>query len=54
MSRRSGISVLARPIAATVPSTVATIVAEIPTAKLFLIARIQFGFSRIAPYQRSE
>ena len=52
--RLNGISELARPTAATVPSKVATIVAKMPTIKLFCIARSQLGFSTIVLYQRSE
>ncbi|MCY1534734.1 hypothetical protein D9M68_701160 [compost metagenome] len=54
MKRRKGISSLARPTAAQVPSTVATRVAKMPMMKLFLIARIQRGSVNTWSYQRSE
>ena len=54
MVRLNGMSELASPTAAIVPRIVATTVAKMPTMKLFCIASIQLGVSRIVTYQRSE
>ena len=53
-ARRAGMAALARPSDATVPSTVATVVAKKPMSRLFSNARSQAGSPVTEAYQRKE
>ena len=54
MKRRAGMAGLDNPSAASVPSAVASRVAETPITRLFTRPRVHASFSTISRYHRSD